>query len=257
MLTSLEGARILLVEDHDSLREDLQAILESEGYQVKAAASGLEALELASQHTFELVISDVRMAGMDGLEAIERLQKHYGHVATLVITGYAADTDSIRAVRLGVGDYLKKPFELVDFVSVVARLLRNFRQEQLRRQSESNLRKTATWALERLYLSRHPMVEPPTQPRLAQALAQELGLASEPSWHSQVLTWLQLCQQLGALPTDDLPDDIKNLLQEFSEGEESLSLPAQIARLSLSGEAASSEALRPTPAFRLDLWCRR
>lgn len=246
MLTSLDGARILLLEDHASFRDDLQAILESEGYQVKACGSGLEALELASQHTFELVISDVRMAGMDGLEAIERLQQHYDHLATLVITGYTADTDSIRAVRLGVGDYLKKPFDLVDFLAVVARLLRNHREQQLRRQTEQNLRKAAAWALQRLYCSLHPDCPPPDQPRQAQAVAREMGLPPETAWQSMAVTWLQLCQPQ---PSAELPDDLKRLLQELQDApasEDPPSLPALIAQLSLSGQLDASlpDALR-------------
>ena len=244
MLTRLAGARILLVEDHDSLREDLLAILESEGYQVKAAASGLEALELAAQHTFELVVSDVRMAGMDGLEAIERLQKHYGHLATLVITGYTADADSIRAVRLGVGDYLKKPFELSEFLAVVARLLRNHLHQQLQRQNTARLRKTAGWALQELYQQRYPQSSPPAHPRLAQALAEELALPEEAAWHSQALSWLQLCRQAGPLSSEGLPDDLRHLLQELEDPEGSPSLPAQIAQVSL-GQIEVPELLRP------------
>lgn len=237
MLTSLSGARILLVEDHQTLREDLQSILESEGYQVKACGSGLEALELAHQHTFELVVSDVRMGGMDGLEAIERLQQHaHGQLATLVITGYTAEADSIRAVRLGVGDYLKKPFDLVDFLAVVARLLRSHRDRQMRQQIERNLRKTAGWALEQLQASLEGSKVDAVPPQRAQAIALQMGLSSDAAWQSQVLTWIGLCLKARPLDTGELPDDLKHLLQELKD-EESPSLLTQIARVSLSGQA--------------------
>ena len=131
--------KILVIEDDDSLREDLVMILSDEGYQVQACASGLDALDLAHRQNFDLVVSDIRMAGMDGLETLERLQQQQPSVATLVITGFTAEADSIRAVRLGVGDYLKKPFELSDFLAAVARQLHLHRSRKVRHQREQSL----------------------------------------------------------------------------------------------------------------------
>lgn len=219
--------KILVIEDDDSLRDDLVMILEDEGYWVQSASSGLDALELAHRQNFDLVVSDIRMAGMDGLDTLERLQQQQPSVATLIITGFTAEADSIRAVRLGVGDYLKKPFELSEFVAAVARQLHLHRSRKQRKQREQSLRQTATWALEKL-------AKQSKSGRLAWATASEMGLSPEVAGQAQLAVLLELCQQAcPQLEPEGLPGDLLNIVEEIrSEGEE-VSLPARIAQVAL------------------------
>ncbi len=215
--------KILVIEDDDSLREDLVMVLSDEGYWVQSAASGLDALELANRYNFDLVVSDIRMAGMDGLETLERLRQEQPSVATLIITGFTAEADSIRAVRLGVGDYLKKPFELSEFIAAVARQLHLHRSRKLRKKREESLRQTATWALEKLASS-------PKGGRLAWATASEMGLSPEVAGQAQMAVLLELCQQLDH---HGLPGDLLNIVEELRSEAEEVSLPARIAQVAL------------------------
>ncbi len=132
--------RILVLEDDANMRSMLALVLEKEGYQVEAVGTGLEAVQRASQGAFDLVIVDIRMEGIDGLEALARVREQQPEVRSLVVTGYSTEADSIRAIRLGVGDYLKKPFDLKEFLGAVRRLLAARRQEQERAEHDQRLR---------------------------------------------------------------------------------------------------------------------
>lgn len=231
--------RILVIEDDDSLREDLVMILTDEGYSVQSCASGLDALELAQTQNFDLVVSDIRMAGMDGLETLERLQQQQPSVATLVITGFTAEADSIRAVRLGVGDYLKKPFELSDFIAAVARQLHLHRARKQRFQREQSLRQTAVWALEALSGHLSPQATAALSGRLAWATATEMGLGPEVATHAQLAVLVELCQQSAPQSVDSgqLPSDLLGIVEEMRHEDASLgslSLPARIAQVALN-----------------------
>lgn len=91
-------------------------LLQSEEYSVQLACTGEEALEKAREHYFDLVLCDVRMPGMDGLEAIEKLKPLVEGAYFIVMTGYASEDAPIRALRLGVDDYLTKPFDIPLFL---------------------------------------------------------------------------------------------------------------------------------------------
>lgn len=220
--------KILVIEDDDSLRDDLVMVLQDEGYWVQSAASGLDALELAHRQNFDMVVSDIRMAGMDGLDTLERLQQQQPSVATLIITGFTAEADSIRAVRLGVGDYLKKPFELSEFIAAVARQLHLHRSRKQRKQREQSLRQTATWALEKLAANNSK------SGRLAWATASEMGLSPEVAGQAQMAVLLELCQQNSPqLDPEGLPGDLLNIVEEIRSEAEEVSLPARIAQVAL------------------------
>ena len=115
--------RILVVEDVDDMREILVETLNEEDYEVHGAASGAEGLELATGMDFHLVITDVRMAGMDGLETIAALRKINPHLPAVIITGYASDDAPLRALELEAADYIYKPFSIHELMRVVDRVL--------------------------------------------------------------------------------------------------------------------------------------
>ncbi len=142
--------------------------MESEGYEVTGVASGLEAIEHARELPFDLVITDVRMDGMDGLEALAEVRAERPELESMVITGYADEADSIRAVRLGVGEYLKKPFNMDEFVTAVERLLGERRRRARTQESESAVRQAALWAS-------HQMGSGQTQVTAAAELVWELA----------------------------------------------------------------------------------
>lgn len=143
-------ARILILEDDAALRELLATVLEDEGFKVEAAAGGEDAVEAALQETPDMVVLDVRMQGLDGLSALALMRSHLEEAAVLVITGYASEADSVRALRLGVSDYLHKPFELSLFLGKVRDLLRETARRRLRKNCEERLRALARWGAHEL-----------------------------------------------------------------------------------------------------------
>jgi DNA-binding response OmpR family regulator len=114
---------ILLLEDNPVLLTAMCEALEDQGYEVVGVGSSREALDLARAQAFDLVVTDIRMEGMDGLEALERMKEMQPKIHSMVVTGYSSEADSLRAIRLGAEDYLQKPFSLADFTQRVGRLL--------------------------------------------------------------------------------------------------------------------------------------
>lgn len=114
---------VLVVEDDESMNEVLSETLMDEDYEVQSAFSGKEAIRLFEQTEFDLVISDVRLPGMDGVETLTQLKKIRPSLKCIIITGYASADTPIRAIRLKIDDYLFKPFSLEYFLASVSRVL--------------------------------------------------------------------------------------------------------------------------------------
>ncbi|MBI3926119.1 MAG: response regulator [Armatimonadetes bacterium] len=125
---------ILIVEDDEDLREMLVESLEDEGYRAVGAADAQQALKLAERRKFDLVVTDVRMGGMDGLDCLAELRRRQPGVRSIVITGYASDDAPTRALRQQASDYLYKPFTLDDLLLSVGRAFQ-VEQETARSQS--------------------------------------------------------------------------------------------------------------------------
>ncbi|MFN8610964.1 MAG: response regulator [Vulcanimicrobiota bacterium] len=128
--------RVLVLEDDDTLRELLVDAVESMEYDVKAAESATMALHLGREFDFDLVISDIRMAGpTDGLGVLAALKQRLPGMACIVITGYADKTAPLRALQIRVDDYLYKPFEVKDLIAAVQRVHKSQSQRSWYRQA--------------------------------------------------------------------------------------------------------------------------
>ncbi len=103
--------RVLVVDDDDAFRESVVDMLSREGYRLQAVASAEEALELSAQGQVDLVLTDQRMPGMDGLELVRRLRASATPPAILLMTAYGTIPQAVEAVRSGACDYLTKPLE--------------------------------------------------------------------------------------------------------------------------------------------------
>ncbi|MDO8530611.1 MAG: response regulator, partial [Dehalococcoidia bacterium] len=101
--------KILIVDDEAPVRESLMRVLRAVSYQVDGAASGAEALEKLAASPCDLLVADIRMPGMDGLEMMRQAKKRDPHVACLFLTGYGTIDTAIEALDLGVQGFVLKP----------------------------------------------------------------------------------------------------------------------------------------------------
>ncbi len=120
----MTGAAILLVEDEPHLARGIAFNLESEGYRVVPAGSGEEALERFGEAAFDLVVLDLMLPGMDGLEVCRRLRAAAPRLPILMLTARAAERDRVKGLASGADDYLTKPFSLEEFLLRVRGMLR-------------------------------------------------------------------------------------------------------------------------------------
>ncbi|MBD2723079.1 response regulator [Hymenobacter armeniacus] len=124
---AVRGTRVLLVEDNPVNREVAQLLLESHGVVVHEAASGLEALEQFEQHRYDVILMDIQMPGMNGLEATARIRAHADPVKAatpiLALTANAFRADAEKYVAAGMNDTLPKPFDEAELLSKLAALM--------------------------------------------------------------------------------------------------------------------------------------
>jgi DNA-binding NtrC family response regulator len=136
---------VLIVEDHDRLREQLGHFYEQEGFRVTTAASGEEGLEKLSQEKFSILVSDVKMPGIDGFQVARHVREKYPDTDVILITAFGNIKQAVEAMKLGASDYITKPFqpEAIRLVSEKLierrRLLEEVRELRQRVQEEHNL----------------------------------------------------------------------------------------------------------------------
>ena len=112
--------RILVVDDEPIVCESCQRILQEEGYEVECTLSGKEAFEKMRENPFDIVITDLKMPGIDGMEVLKTFRKSYPDVIVIMITGYSTVETAVEAMKVGAFDYIPKPFT-PDEVSVVVK----------------------------------------------------------------------------------------------------------------------------------------
>jgi len=123
--------KILVVDDVALARGPIEARLKKEGHEVLTASDGVEALDLFLQHTLDLIITDIRMPVMDGIELLRRVKERNPDQEIIVVTGYAELETSVNALRLGASNYLMKPINLNE-LSMAVRAIES-QQERERR----------------------------------------------------------------------------------------------------------------------------
>ena len=123
---------LLLVEDEDALREVTAERLGEHGYRVTQAASGEAALEALADFAFDLVLTDLRLPGIDGTTLIEAAVERYPNIVGLVVTGYGTVKDAVEAIKRGASDFITKPFQFDHLLHLLSSAL-----EQRRLQSEN------------------------------------------------------------------------------------------------------------------------
>ena len=136
---------VLIVEDHDRLREQLGEFYEQEGFKVTTAACGEEGIEKLSQEKFAIIVSDVKMPGIDGFQLARHVREKYPDTDVILITAFGNIKQAVEAMKLGASDYITKPFqpEAIRLVSEKLierrRLLEEVRELRQRVHEEHNL----------------------------------------------------------------------------------------------------------------------
>ena len=115
---------ILLIEDEAGLVVTLSDRLTSDGFQVAAETDGPAGFTRATDNSFDLIILDIMLPGMDGFEVCRRLRQHGVETPVLMLTAKGMIQDKVDGLRIGADDYLTKPFEMVELLARVAALLR-------------------------------------------------------------------------------------------------------------------------------------
>lgn len=132
---------ILIVEDEELMRSILRQLLEDQGYTVLTADRAENALEIFSQNDVALILTDIKMAGIDGLELLDRLKTVDAEAVVIIMTAYSSVDSAIAALRKGAYDYITKPFVNEDLIQTVKNALRQrelFRENRALRRELGN-----------------------------------------------------------------------------------------------------------------------
>ena len=119
----MKTAKLLIVDDEDDLRELLSQVLAGTGYQIQTAADGEEALALLAKESFDVVLLDIQMPKVDGIQVLKYLKKDKPEVRAIVLTGYADLRNAMEAREFGARDFISKPYKLEDVLSTIERIL--------------------------------------------------------------------------------------------------------------------------------------
>ena len=116
-------SKILVVDDELSMRELLELLLSRAGYAVSCAGSGKEALSMIRDNVYDLVLSDIRLGDMTGLEVLNSAKKKNSSTIVIMISAYASTENAVEAMNLGAYDYVPKPFDNVELKGTIAKAL--------------------------------------------------------------------------------------------------------------------------------------
>lgn len=119
------SGRVLIVDDHARARDSMADVLRQAGHVVASCASAIEALRVLETDDFDVVITDLQMPGMDGLQFIRTLQQRRCVSQVLMVTAHATVSSAVEAMRHGVFDYIEKPFQVDQLEQLVVRAIRN------------------------------------------------------------------------------------------------------------------------------------
>ena len=115
----MKSAKILLVDDEVVFTNNMSKLLSSRGYQVKTANSGYEALQILMDNDFHVMVLDLKMPGIDGLATIREIKKFGLPTEVLILTGHGSIDMALEAIKLGAYDYLTKPCQIAELVSMI------------------------------------------------------------------------------------------------------------------------------------------
>lgn len=132
-LFSLQDFQILVVDDEEIARDNLEYVLKKEGYRVSTAANGLEAVNILKSRNIDLILTDLKMEKMDGMQLLESAKQISPHAEIVMITGFATVSSAVDALKKGAFHYLPKPINLDELRSTVSQLIEKKKHMQMTR----------------------------------------------------------------------------------------------------------------------------
>lgn len=115
----MDSVSVLLVDDEKDFNETIAKRLRRRGYGVRSAFSGQEALAILPEGGFDVVVLDMKMPGMDGIETLREIKKRHSSVEVLLLTGHASVESGVQGMAMGAYDYLLKPVEFEELLSAI------------------------------------------------------------------------------------------------------------------------------------------
>ena len=145
MSPATERPRILIVDDEESMRDFLSIMLHREGYQVDTAVDGAQAVVHLRDHSYDLVISDIKMPRMTGLELLAHIKERTPETVVLMVTAFSSTDEAVEAMKQGAFEFLTKPFPGEKLRLTLQRALEFARLTRENRELRSELRQMQAW----------------------------------------------------------------------------------------------------------------
>ena len=120
----MSKGKILVIDDEDIVRLSCSRTLVPEGYELKMAKNGEEGLRMIEEDSFDLVLTDLKMPNMDGIEVLANIKKKWPAIDVVIVTGYQTVETAVRAIKLGAFDYIEKPFTPDALIAIVSNVFK-------------------------------------------------------------------------------------------------------------------------------------
>jgi two-component system nitrogen regulation response regulator NtrX len=144
----LSKERILIVDDEKNIVGSLQDILSDEGYEVHTASDGLDALEMIQADPPDLVLLDIWLPGMDGIEVLKAVKAYYPEIQVLIMSGHGTIDTAVKATKLGASDFIEKPFSLDALTQSIEKALKKKQSHNNGKERDSFLRSEVPFCFE-------------------------------------------------------------------------------------------------------------
>jgi len=120
----MSKGRILVIDDEDIVRLSCSRTLVPEGYELAMAKNGQEGLKILEEGSYDLVLTDLKMPNMDGIEVLAKIKERWPSTDVVIVTGYQTVETAVKAIKLGAFDYIEKPFTPDTLIATVSNVFR-------------------------------------------------------------------------------------------------------------------------------------
>lgn len=125
----MSKGKILVIDDEEIVRISCNRLLGPEGYEVALAKSAIEGFEKLRQEPFDIVLTDLKMPDIDGIEVLRRVKEEWPEVEVIMVTGYQTITSAVQAIKLGAFDYIEKPFTPDGLLTTIEKAIKQRREK--------------------------------------------------------------------------------------------------------------------------------